>query len=153
MNVALKPGEQALELVRDLKASRERVFAAWIDPDQASRWWVPQDCELVSTKMDVRPGGGWHRRMRVADGSIIAKWGDYREVTAPERLVFTYNTEYADGTVDPETLVTVTFEDVAGRTRLTLRHEAFWSEAASISHTGGWTGALDRFAQFSAGDS
>ena len=86
-------------------------------------------------------------------GKVIAKWGDYREVTAPERLVFTYNTEYADGTVDPETLVTVTFENLAGRTRLTLRHEALWSEAASISHTGGWTGALERLAQFSAGDS
>ena len=151
MNVALKPGEQALELVRVLKASRERVFAAWIDPDQASRWWVPQDCALVSCKMDVRAGGGWHRRMRVTDGSVIAKWGEYREVAAPERLIFTYNTQYADGTVDPETLVTVTFEELrGGRTRLTLRHEAFWSEEARVSHTGGWTGALERFGQFVA---
>jgi uncharacterized protein YndB with AHSA1/START domain len=149
MNVAVKPGEQALELVRDLKASRERVFAAWIDPDQASRWWVPQTCTLVSCKMDVRPGGGWHRRMRVPDGSVIAKWGEYHEVDSPARLVFTYNTEYADGTVDPETLVTVTLEDLgANRTRLTLRHDRFWSEPARIGHTGGWTGALNRLEQF-----
>ncbi len=99
--------------------------------------------------MDVRPGGGWHRRMRTKDG-LIAKWGEYREVVSPERLVFTYNTEYADGTVEPETLVTVTFEDLGGRTRLTLRHEAFWSEPASVSHTGGWTGALERLVQFTA---
>jgi uncharacterized protein YndB with AHSA1/START domain len=152
MNVALKPsdkpGDQALELVRVLKASRERVFAAWIDPDQASRWWLPQDCTLVSCKMDVRKGGGWHRRMRVPDGGVVSKWGEYREVTSPERLVFTYNTEYADGRIDPETLVTVTLEDLGdNRTRLTLRHERFWSEAASISHTGGWTGALNRLEQ------
>ena len=153
MNVMLKPAGHALELTRELKAPRERVFAAWTDPEQAARWWVPQDCTLISCKMDVRPGGGWHRRMRVPDGSIIAKWGEYREVTAPERLVFTYNAEYADGTVDPETLVTVTFEDVAGRTRLTLRHEAFWSEVARESHTGGWSGALKRLAQFNADDS
>ncbi len=152
MNVMLKPAGEALELMRELKAPRERVFAAWTDPEQAARWWVPQDGTLVSCRMDVRPGGGWHRRMRMSDGKVIAKWGEYREVAAPERLVFTYNTEYADGTVDPETLVTVTLEDVAGRTRLTLRHEAFWSEAASLSHTGGWSGALERLAQFSAGD-
>lgn len=149
MNVALKAGDQALELVRVLKAPRERVFAAWIDPDQASRWWLPQDCTLVSCKMDVREGGAWHRRMRVPDGSVVSKWGAYHEVTSPERLVFTYNTEYADGRIDPETLVTVTLEDLGGaRTQLTLRHERFWSEPASISHTGGWTGALNRLEQF-----
>ena len=147
MNVALKPAQE-LELSRELAAPRERVFAAWTDLDKAARWWVPQDCELVSCKMDVRPGGGWHRRLRVPDGGIIAKWGEYREVVAPERLVFTYNTQYADGTVDPETLVTVTFEDLGGgRTRLTLRHERFWSEPARISHTGGWSGSLARLVQ------
>ena len=149
MNVALKAGEQALELVRVLKAPRERVFAAWIDPEQASRWWLPQDCTPVSCKMDVRAGGGWHRRMRAPDGRVVTKWGAYQEVTSPERLVFTYNSEYADGTIDPETLVTVTLEALdGGRTRLTLRHERFWSEPASIGHTGGWTGALNRLEQF-----
>jgi len=97
----------------------------------------------------VRAGGGWHRRMRVPDGSVVTKWGAYHEVTSPERLVFTYNTEYADGRIDPETLVTVTLEDLGqNRTRLTLRHERFWSESASIGHTGGWTGALNRLEQF-----
>jgi len=149
MNVALKAGEQALELVRVLKAPRERVFAAWIDPKQASRWWLPQDCTPVSCKMDVRAGGGWHRRMRAPDGRVVTKWGAYQEVTSPERLVFTYNTEYADGRIDPETLVSVTLEDLGqNRTRLTLRHERFWSESASIGHTGGWTGALNRLEQF-----
>ena len=109
MNVMLKPAQE-LELVRDYRAPRERVFAAWTDPDKAARWWVPQDCTLVSCKMDVRPGGGWHRRMQVPSGGVIAKWGEYREIVSPERLVFTYNTEHADGTVDAETLVTVTFE-------------------------------------------
>jgi uncharacterized protein YndB with AHSA1/START domain len=148
MNVAVKPAEQALELTRVLNAARERVFAAWIDPAQAARWWVPAGCTLVSCKMDVRAGGGWHRRLRVADGTVITKWGEYREVLSPERLVFTYNTEYADGVIDPETLVTVLLKDLGGRTRLTLRHERFWSEPARISHTGGWTSVLDRLPPF-----
>jgi uncharacterized protein YndB with AHSA1/START domain len=150
MSVVLQhPGEQALELVRELRAPPARVFAAWTDPDQAARWWVPQDCTLLSCKMDVRDGGGWHRRMRVPDGSVVAKWGEYREVRAPERLVFTYNTEYGNGTIDPETLVIVTLAALGGnRTRLTLRHERFWSEPANLSHTGGWAGALERLAQF-----
>jgi uncharacterized protein YndB with AHSA1/START domain len=148
MNLPMTPRGEQLELVREYKASRERVFAAWTDPEKAARWWVPQDCELVSFRMDVRKGGDWHRRMKVPDGSIVAKWGEYREIVTPERLVFTYNSEYADGTVDPETQVSVTLEDLGGRrTRLTLRHERFWSEPARISHTGGWTGSLERLVQ------
>ncbi|UYN95385.1 MAG: SRPBCC domain-containing protein [Enhydrobacter sp.] len=148
MNVMARPQEHELVLVREFRAPRERVFAAWTDPALAARWWVPRDCTLVSCRMDVRPGGGWHRRMRWADRGIITKWGEYREVVAPERLVFTYVTQYGDGTVDPETLVTVTFEDLDGGTRLTLSHAAFRSEEAGASHSGGWTGALERLAGF-----
>lgn len=140
--------QRTLRLSRIFNAPRERVFAAWTDSEQAARWWVPNDCTLVSCKMDVRPGGGWHRRMRWGDNGIITKWGEYREVVAPERLVFTYISQYPDGAVDPETLVTVTFEDLGGRTRLTLRHVAFWSAEASLGHTGGWTGALERLDGF-----
>jgi uncharacterized protein YndB with AHSA1/START domain len=144
------PVQQELFLTRELNAPRERVFAAWTDPRQASVWWAPQDCAALSCEMDVRPGGIWRRRMRVADGSVITKRGVYREVAAPERLVFTYNTEYADGSVDPETLVTVTLADLGGRTRLTLRHQAFQTEASRTSHEGGWTSCLQRFAAFVA---
>ena len=91
--------------------------------------------------------------MRAPDGRVVTKWGAYQEVTSPERLVFTYNTEYADGRIDPETLVTVTLEDLGqNRTRLTLRHEAFQSGAASFSHSGGWSGALERLVQFTSAE-
>lgn len=148
MDTAFQSVQQELFLRRELKASRDRVFAAWTDPRQAEIWWAPQDCTPLSCEMDVRPGGTWRRRMRVPDGTVITKHGVYREVEAPERLVFTYVTEYADGTVDPETLVTVTFADLGDRTRLTLRHSAFRTEASRVSHEGGWASCLDRFAAF-----
>ena len=150
MDSSLQPAQQELYLTREIKAPRERVFAAWTDPRQASVWWAPQDCTPLSCEMDVRPGGLWRRRMRVPDGTVITKQGIYREVVVPERLVFTYITEYADGSVDPETLVTVTLTDLGGRTRLALRHQAFCAEASRASHEGGWTSCLERFAAFVA---
>jgi uncharacterized protein YndB with AHSA1/START domain len=148
MDTALQSVQQELFLTRDLKASRDRVFAAWTDPRQAELWWAPRDCTPLSCEMDVRPGGIWRRRMRVPDGTVITKHGIYREVMAPERLIFTYVTEYADGSVDPETLVTVTFTDLGDCTRLTLRHSAFRTEASRVGHEGGWVSCLDRFAAF-----
>jgi len=137
-------------MTRDIEAPRVRVFAAWTDVRQASRWWAPQDFTPLSCEMDVRPGGAWRRRMRAADGAVITKYGIYHEIVAPERLVFTYVTEGATGIVDPETLVTVTFADLGGRTRLTLRHTAFDTDAARIGHQGGWIGCLERLATFIA---
>ncbi|MDP2330226.1 MAG: SRPBCC domain-containing protein [Reyranella sp.] len=149
MNVMVKPAAPELILTRDLRAPRERVFAAWTDVRLASSWWAPRDFTPLSCEMDVRPGGVWRRRMRAPDGALILKHGVYREVVAPERLVFTYITENAAGIVDPETLVSLSFVDLGdGRTRLTLWHTRFETESSRDDHRGGWTGCLERFARF-----
>jgi len=86
--------------------------------------------------------------MQAPDGSIIRKHGIYREIVAPERLVLTYITDDAAGNPGPETLVTVTFADIGGRTRLTLHQAIFESVGARDDHRCGWTGALERFAAY-----
>jgi uncharacterized protein YndB with AHSA1/START domain len=152
MDLMVKPATTELFVTRTLRAPRDRVFAAWTDPRQAALWWAPRDCAPLSCEMDVRPGGLWHRRMRVPDGSVIIKRGVYREVVPPERLEFTYVTEYADGTVDPETVVTVTLTESPEGTRLALRHVAFQNDASRLAHEGGWTSCLERFAAFISSD-
>ena len=145
----VKPAGSELILTRELKARRERVFAAWTDVEQAALWWAPRDFTQLSCEMDVRPGGTWRRRMRSPSGDVILKHGVYREVAAPERLVFTYITEHAAGIIDPETLVSVNLTDLGGGwTRLTLWHTAFETEASRDDHRGGWTGCLERLAGF-----
>jgi len=149
MNVMLKPAGSELVLTREFKAPRERVFAAWVDVEQASLWWVPRDFTPLSCEMDVRPGGIWRRRMRSPSGDVILKHGVYREIAAPERLAFTYITENANGVVDPETLVSVSLADLGdNRTRLTLWHTAFETELSRDDHRGGWTGGLERLTDF-----
>jgi uncharacterized protein YndB with AHSA1/START domain len=148
MNVLTKPVAAEFLLTREFEAPRDRVFAAWTDVRQASRWWAPKDFAPLSCHMDLRPGGSWWRRLQAPDGRVITKHGVYREIVRPERLVFTYITENASGVIDPETLVTVTFDDLGGRTRLTLKHTAFETEATRDDHQGGWNGALDRFTAF-----
>lgn len=152
MNAITRPASFELVLKREIAAPRERVFAAWTDVRQTAHWWAPRDFAILSCEMDLRPGGAWHRRMRAPGGAVVAKHGVYREIVAPERLVFTYISEFADGTVDPETLVTVTFADLGGRTRLTLRHSAFETDVSRTAHEGGWTSCLERFAAYQAID-
>ena len=135
---------------RVFDAPRSLVFEAWTRPEHLARWWGPQGFTKVAWEMDVRPGGAWFRRMRSPDGTLYTKRGIYREVVAPERLVFTYANEAADGTLDAETLVTVTFEEQGTRTRLTLHHTGFESVASRDAHEGGWTSCMERFAEYLA---
>jgi uncharacterized protein YndB with AHSA1/START domain len=139
-----------LVVTRIFNAPRRLVFKMWTEPDHLARWWGPPGFTTISGQIDVRPGGAWFRAMRAPDGSEIRKRGVYRQILAPERLVFTYFTEDAAGNPGPETLVTVTFADCDGKTRLTLHQAFFESVAARDDHRGGWAGSLERFADYLA---
>ena len=147
---AAEAATAAAELVisRILDAPRRLVFAAWTDPAHLARWWGPHGFTLVSCEAEVRPGGAWRRTMRAPEGRVIRKRGVYREVAAPERLVFTYVSDDAAGNPGPETLVTVTFTDLVGKTQLTLRQTLFESVGVRDAHRVGWTSCLGRFAEY-----
>jgi uncharacterized protein YndB with AHSA1/START domain len=141
-----QPVRRPVVITRTFDAPRERVFAAWTDPAQAASWMGPHGFTTISCEMDVRPGGRWRRSMRSPAGTEFCKSGVYREVVAPERLVFTYVDEDAAGNTGPETEVTVTFAEVAGSTELTLRHVFLATVALRQSHHQGWAGSLERLA-------
>lgn len=142
--------ERSLSIARLLDAPRPLVFAAWTDPEQAARWWGPKGFTSVSCTMDVRVGGAWRRVMRSPDGVEYVARGVYREIAAPERLVFTYAWETNPGQTDHETLVTLTFAERGGSTELTLNQALFETVAARDDHRGGWSSCLERFAEYLA---
>jgi uncharacterized protein YndB with AHSA1/START domain len=146
-DAAALSAERELVITRIFAAPRRLVFKMWTEPEHLVRWWGPRGFKTISGRMDVRPGGAWSRLMRTPDGSVIRKHGVYREIVAPERLVLTYVTDDAAGNPGPETLVTVTFTDLGGKTRLTLHQAGFESGAAREAHHGGWTSCLERLAE------
>jgi uncharacterized protein YndB with AHSA1/START domain len=139
-----------LVVTRVFDAPREVVFAAWSDATQAAQWWGPQGFTTISCEMDVRPGGAYRACMRSPEGTRHCRRGVYREVVRPERLVFTLAWEDADGNPGHEMMITVTFADVAGRTRLTLHQTGFETVAARDDHRRGWSSCLERFAEYLA---
>lgn len=141
-------GQRELIITRVFDAPRRLVFKAWTEPEHLARWWGPKGFALVSCQAEVRPGGAWHRTMRSPEGSLIRKHGVYRDVVAPDRLVFTYVSDDPVGNPGPETLVTVTFADDGGKTRLTLRQALFGSVAERDAHKIGWTSCLECFAAY-----
>ena len=148
VEAAALSAERELVITRIFGAPRRLVFKMWTEPEHLVHWWGPRGFTTICSRMEVRPGGAWSRSMRAPNGSIIRKHGVYREIVAPERLVFTYVTDDIGGEPGSETLVTVTFADLDGKTRLTLHQAAFQAIAARDDHRRGWTGALERFAAY-----
>lgn len=153
MQARIDAREARPELVveRVLEAPRALVFAVWTRPEHAVRWWGPQGFETVSLAMDVREGGAWRRVLRAPDGALYVKHGVYREIVPPERLVFTYVNDDAEGRAGPTTLVTVTLAEEGARTRLRLHHTLFETRQDRDDHQGGWTSAARRMADYLAG--
>jgi uncharacterized protein YndB with AHSA1/START domain len=74
--------------------------------------------------------------------------GVYQEVVKPERLVFTYAFENDVGRPLHQTVVTISFADHGGRTKLTLHQAIFETVLARDDHVRGWTEALNHLAEY-----
>jgi len=102
---------------RVFNAPRGRVFDAWTKPEQVRCWYGCGALTLIVCEIDLRVGGSYCYVLRGPDGVNHGLEGTYREIVAPERLVYTerYVTQNFESN---EALVTVTFTERQGRPRL-----------------------------------
>jgi uncharacterized protein YndB with AHSA1/START domain len=141
--------EPELVITRTFDAPRPLVFEAWTDARHLSHWQgAPMGFTVTIHESDIRPGGSYHIVMRSPEGVDHGLQGVYKEVVAPERLVFTHTWLRADGTPGKETLVTITLRAIGEKTELTLRQTGFDSVASRDGHNGGWNSTFDRLAAY-----
>jgi uncharacterized protein YndB with AHSA1/START domain len=135
---------ESLRLTRVFDAPRELVFRAWTEVEQMKRWFCPDEHWGLEVEVDLRVGGAYRLVMKDRDtGQEHITRRTYREIQAPERLVFTWRWDSTPSGF-PETLVTIEFRDLAGKTEVTLTHEALPTLESRESHRKGWNGCLDR---------
>ena len=144
--------EAALSITRLLDAPRELVFEVWTNPDHLAKWWGPIGYTATSCTINLAEGGGWRTCMRDWAGAEHWARGTYREIAAPERLVFSLAWEEPAGVPGRDMLVTVTFADRDGKTEMTFRQVGFESVEDRASHSVGWQECLDKLADYLAGD-
>ncbi len=151
VNLVSEPADRVLKIERVFNAPRSLVFKAWTESEHIARWWGPRGFTAKVLKNDLRPGGAYRIYMRGPENDDHWTQGIYREVVPPERLVMVGSWADAQGNpTRPETTLTLLFEDVAGKTRLTLHNAVFESVTARDLHQGGWTSALDCLAEYLA---
>ena len=157
--------ERELVIERIFDAPRELVWKAWTEPEQLMRWWGPKGFTSPAAKIDFRVGGKYLFAMRspeYEEGRVLWSTGTYREIVPFERIVCTDSFADENGNVVPashygmtgdfpqEMLVTVTFEEYEGKTKLTLRHVGIPAGAHRDGAKQGWSESLDKLAEYLA---
>ena len=139
-----RKSDRELLVTRTFDAPVHIVFEAWSKPELFKIWWVPKSVgmSLVSCDMDMRTGGKYRLVFSHPDfDQPMAFFGTYREVTPQKRIVWT-NEDSDQGAV-----TTVTFEENAGKTLVTL-HEIYpTNEALEEALAGSAEGLPEQFAQ------
>lgn len=113
--VVAAPATQTISFNREFEAPAERVFAAHVDPELIPRWIGPRGTTVEMRHFDARSGGSWSYVV-VGSGGRWPFHGSFHEITAPSRIVQTF--EYDDEPGHPN-LDVLTFVDLpGGRSRI-----------------------------------
>jgi uncharacterized protein YndB with AHSA1/START domain len=115
--VVTLPSDLEILITREFDAPAELVFDAWTKPELVRRWWAGDRGVVTDAQIDLRIGGRWRWVMTANGGFEVAFSGEYREIDRPHRLV---RTEVFELFPDAEAVGTLTFEESAGVTTLTI---------------------------------
>ncbi len=149
---------QDLVITRVFDAPRELVWKAWTEPEHLMRWWGPKGFTSPVCKVDLRVGGKYLYCMRNSEGQEFWSTGRFQEIVPPERLVVTDSFADKDGNVVSashygfgddfplELQVTVTLEEMDGKTKMTLRHAGFPAGQIRDMAGAGWNESFDKLA-------
>ncbi len=112
------PSDREIQLTRLFDASRPLVFDALCKPEHVRHWWGNLDdgYSVPVCEIDLRVGGAWRFVNRHPKGEA-AFYGVYREITPPDRLVYT---EVFEPFPDHESLVTTVLAEEGSQTRMTV---------------------------------
>lgn len=153
--MALK-SDKDLVITRVFNASVEVVWKAWTDPEQMKEWHGPKDYTAPACIVDFRVGGKYLLCMRSPEGIDYWSTGVYKEIIPLKKIVATDS--FADekgnivsashygmtGDFPLELLLTVTFEDINGKTKLRLQHSGLpGGEMKELTNIG-WNQSLDK---------
>jgi uncharacterized protein YndB with AHSA1/START domain len=142
-------------IVREFDAPRALVWEVWTDPKHAAHWWGPRGHSCSLYEADVRAGGAFRIHTLAPDGSLCKHVGTYEAVVAPESFTQVGSVEHR-GAKLLDIRTAATFEELDGRTKVTLR-DTYFNIAANVDAnqfrgdaSEGWSQTLDRLGEYVA---
>ena len=123
-------GNSKLMISREFNAPHELVYKVWTEAAHLAKWWGPKGASIDVVTFDFKPGGLFHYCMKAPDGNAMWAKFVYREIIAPEKLVFvnSFSDETGGTTGNPwmpvwplEILNVLTLQENGNKTMLILQ--------------------------------
>lgn len=132
--------ELEVKINKVISAPIEKVFDAWLNPINLSKFMQPMDGMSDAEVINDPKVGGKFTIVMIAGDNKMPHEGEYLEIDRPNKLVFTWETSFsADGST-----VTLNLSEVdSTHTKIDLIHRKFIDEETRTNHEGGWTGILN----------
>jgi len=138
--------DQEVIITRVFEAPRERVFKAWLDPDEVAAWYGPEHFDTPRDRVHIEPrvGGRYELTMVRRDGGGEFTIGyEILELVEPELLVLRSDPMPELGMHDA-TITRVELHDHGAKTRMTLTDGPY--PAGGGHAEAGWIAAFGKLA-------
>ena len=130
-----------IRLYRVLRATPERVYRAFLDPDAMSKWLPPNGFTGKVHQMDARVGGKHKMSFtNFTTGKSHSFGGEYLELVPHERI--RYTDIFDDPNLPGEMQITVTLKKVSVGTELNVVQEGVPAVIPSEACYLGWQESL-----------
>jgi glutathione S-transferase len=134
-----------LDVTRRLKASRQRVFDAWSSLDAMKHWFGPENCSVLGGSVDFQVGGRYRLEVQTETLGPITVGGEYREISPPDKLAFSWKWEGHEELCKEEMEVVIEFTAInENETELRLTQTGFPEREVAEHHGQGWNGTFDK---------
>ena len=134
-----------LSVRRMIRASPERLFNAWTQPDQLMRWWGPTGVVCIAAEVDLRVGGQYRIGNRMPNNDVLWIEGEFELIDRPNELRYSWRV----GPVSQLTeRVRVCFAPQGSMTEVIIEHEKIPTAELRDQHQRGWVGCLDGLAKY-----
>jgi uncharacterized protein YndB with AHSA1/START domain len=139
------PTRREVRVTRLLQAPPELVFKAWIDPDQITAWWAPNQCEIPRETVEIEPQVGGRIQFSMverAGGAVYPVRFQIVEISEPELLVLASDPMPDIGLLYP--MITRAVFEAKGEDTLVTITQSPHTEETQGGATAGWTECLDK---------
>lgn len=147
--------QKTISIQRTFNLPLSKVWEAWSEPESMKKWWGPEEFTCPECTIDFKVGGKFLASMQAADGKKVWSTGTYKEIVPLKKIVNTDSFADSNGNIvpasyykmsgdwDSELQVTIEFEAMDGKTKLSLQHRGLPAEALEDCIKG-WQSSFDK---------
>jgi uncharacterized protein YndB with AHSA1/START domain len=147
--------QKTISVKRTFNLPLSSVWKAFTEPESMKKWWGPKEYTCPDCTIDFTVGGKFLASMQGADGKKIWSTGTYKEISPLKKIVNTDSFADSNGNIvaashynmpgdwGTEAMVTLEFEEVDGKTKLSLTHAGLPAEINDECMKG-WQSSFDK---------